>query len=418
MIAQAVTLTRRVVPARFPRPVVLALGCAFALLPFSPALVVLTAIEPPGVALVPRGVTQVLLVAVLLLGGAALASARRRQPAEAGATAPILLPIAAYGGSWAVAAAFGLDPATGTWYVVAIAIACALHVAIVRYYALVPVAATVFGAFFSSGLIVSILGLAMVATRSPAAAYVLAHGRAVGTFLVPGEFAGYLLFLVPVALGVTVSARANWLRILAAASAATGLVALWATYSRAGWYGLSVAAALAIFVRYRRPGVALVLAAALGCEALWLLGFNDHHNPSEEFSRLPIWIASLRAVTLFPLTGVGPGGFRDVFATLRPPAGLTVAFHPHGYVLEACVETGACGLAALILLWVSFARSFAARLHGADARARTLGLAFAAAFAATWVQAAVDCVHILELGVWIPFMALALEATRHGLRDA
>jgi O-antigen ligase len=417
VIAQAVTGTRRAVPAGVPAPVVLALGCVFAMLPFLPALVVLTAIEPPGVAVVPRGLAQALLVAVLLLGGVAFIS-RRRPAAEAGEAAPILAPIAAYGGSWALAATFGLDPATGTWYVVAIAIACALHVAIVRSYAQVPVAVTIFGSFLASGLIVSVLGLAMVATRSPAAAYALAHGRAVGTFLVPGEFAGYLLFLVPVALGVALCARAAWLRWLGVASAATGSIALWETYSRAGWYGLSVAAALLIFVRYRRLGVALALIAALAAEAVWLLGFNDHHNPSEEFSRLPIWIASLRAATLFPLTGVGPGAFREVFAALRPPADLGVAFHPHGYVLEACVETGACGLAAMILLWVSFARSFAARLRGADSRARTLGLAFAAAFVATWVQATVDCVHILELGVWIPFMALALEATRHGLRDA
>jgi O-antigen ligase len=418
MNVQAVTLSRRALGTRPPRPAVVALGCAFAVLPFSPALVLLTAIEPPGVAVVPRALAEAMLVVLVLLGAAAFATTRRLDATEAGAGASIAGPVAAYAGSWAVAAAFGVDPLTGVWYVVAMALSCALHVAIARTYASGATAVTIFGAFLASGLSVSLIGLAMVATRTPSAAYVVAHGRAVGTFLVPGEFAGYLLFLVPVAFGVALCARAPWLRALAVAGAASGLVALWATYSRAGWYGISVAAALLIFVRYRKVAVAFGLIVALGLEALWLLGFNGHHNPSEEYSRIPIWIASLRAFTLFPLTGVGPGGFRDVFASLHPPGELAVAFHPHGYVLEACVETGTCGLAALAYLWTSFARSFAARLRDATPAARTLGLAFGAAFVATWVQAGVDCIHVLELGAWIPFMALALEATRHGLRDA
>jgi len=411
---RAAALSSRALGLRGPRPAIVALGCAFAILPFSPALIELTAIEPPGVAVMPRAVVQLLLVALLLLGAAAFASTRTRTAADAGS---IAAPVAAYAGSWALAAAFGVDPLTGAWYVVAIALAATLHLAIARTYAS-GAAATIFGAFLASGFGVSLLGLAMVATRTPAAAYAVAHGRAVGTFLVPGEFAGYLLFLVPVASGVALCARARWLRVLALSTAAIGLIALWATYSRAGWYGISVAAALVVFVRHRKPAVAFGLIAALALEAVWLLGFNGHHNPSEEYSRIPIWIASLRAFSLFPVTGVGPGGFREIFSTVRPPGDLAVAFHPHGYILEACVETGACGLAALIFLWYSFARSFAARLRAATVPARTLGLAFAAAFVATWVQAGVDCIHVLELGAWIPFMALALEATRHGLGDA
>ncbi len=412
--AGAAALARRPALAGASRPAAVALGCAFAILPVSPALVELTAIEPPGISIVPRAMAQLLLATVLAVSGAALASAVRR---EAAGTGGMSRPIFAYVASWALAAVFGIDPVTGTCYVVAVGCAFALHVAIARYYAS-GAATAIFGAFLASGLVVSVLGVAMVVTRAPSAAYAVAHGRAVATFLVPGEFAGYLLFLVPVAAGVAVCARAPWLRGLALASTLAGLVALWATYSRAGWFGISVAAALLIFIRYRDAGVALGLAAALACEALWLWGFNDHHNPSEEFSRLPIWIASWRAVTLFPLTGLGPGGFRQVFAALRPPGDLAVAFHPHGYVLEAFVETGACGLAALGFLWYAFARSFAERLRCASSQARTLGLAFVAAFVATWVQATVDCVHVLELGAWIPFMALALEATRHGLRDA
>jgi O-antigen ligase len=293
-----------------------------------------------------------------------------------------------------------------------------LHAAIARHYGSRAAVPTIYGAFFASGLAVSLLGVAMVVTRTPAAAYAIAHGRAVGTFLVPGEFAGYLLLLVPVGLGVMLCARSGWLRALAGASAVVGLVALWATYSRAGWFGLSVAAALLLFLRYRTIGFGIALVAALGCEAQWLIGFNDHHNPSEEFSRIPIWIASLRAVTLFPLTGVGPGGFREIFTSLRPPAGVAVAFHPHGYVFEALVETGACGLAALAFLWYAFARTFLGRLRTARAGARILGYAFLAAFVATGVQALVDSVHVLVLAAWIPFMALALEATDHGLREA
>ena len=63
-----------------------------------------------------------------------------------------------------------------------------------------------FTTFLLTGTLVSLLALLMVALRRPALLYAMVHGRATATFIVPGELAGYLLLLIPTALGVALVA--------------------------------------------------------------------------------------------------------------------------------------------------------------------------------------------------------------------
>jgi O-antigen ligase len=143
--------------------------------------------------------------------------------------------------------------------------------------------------------------------------------------------------------------------------------------------------------------------------------FHRNHNPSEDFVRLPIWEAGVRAMELFPLTGTGPGAFRHVYPLLRPMSGEPSAFHVHNVLLTAGAETGVIGVIALGTLWCSFIRLLRVRMREALPISRILSLALATGFTATWAQGMLDFVQIIVLGCWLPFMALALKAAECGI---
>ncbi len=397
-----------------------ALGCiafGFAVIPCYPSLISLADVNPPGISLIPPSLARVLLSALLVGAIALFVSLDARR-----ARSSLSLPIALYLGAWVISALFGLDPLTGLLFLGAGLLTFLLHLAIARYYATPPAAAAIYIAFLTSGLIVSLLGIALLAQHdSPL--YREVNGRAVATFIVPGEFAGYLCFLVPIGAGVAFASRRLPMRVLGAAAALVGTIALWSTYSRAGIFGLSVGAASFIYfagryTEWRRWWVALLLLLALALEGRWLLGFNEHHNPGETFVRLPIWSAAARTVALFPLTGTGPGAFRHVFASLGPPSAVQSAFHAHSYLLTVVAETGLVGIVTVGILWWSFARELRRALADAEPRARLLALAIGSGFVATWVQGAVDFVQIVVLALWLPCMALGLATARDGTGGA
>ena len=188
--------------------------------------------------------------------------------------------------------------------------------------------------------------IVMVARASRRRSMRSQHGRATGTFVLPGELAGYLIVLLPVAYALGCVARDARLRTLAWIALAVGLVALALTYSRAGWMGFAAACAFLLAVRTRR-GLAARPPIVLGGIVAVLLLFNAHHDPSEDYTRLSIWQAALQIVDRFPLTGVGPFDFSRLYALVRAPDGDPTAFHAHSLYLTFFAEIGIVGLAAV-----------------------------------------------------------------------
>ena len=399
------------------RPGLLTLGIlafGFAAFPAYPAFISMASISPPGVSLIPRDAAIVVLaLCVIFAGILAVDAIRRRVPV------PVTFwPICAYIAGWFVAALFGFDPATGLLFVADGLLVLVFHVSIARFYPDPRAATTMLTAFLLSGAAVSLLGLGMMVTRRPEIIYAVGHGRAIGTFVVPGEFAGYLLFLISTAVGVAIVSRRTWLRGLATVAAVVGVVALAGTYSRAGWLGFAVGGAFFIFMQRRSAVLGAILAAALAVGLITISVYNGHHNPSEYFTRLSIWRTGLRTVQLFPVTGVGPGGFRLVYPALRPPDGEPTAFHAHSYILTSFAETGLIGLATLAAMWICFARAMHGALRDVNGSRRTLALAIVAGFVATWAQGTLDFIQVVILGCWIPFMAVALSAAQYGLGES
>lgn len=388
-----------------------ALGCIFACTPLFPSFIALTNVAFPGISILPRSVT----VAVLFFCGvlaiyALILLARYPRPQ------PLLLPLLAVFLAGVVAGAFGFNPAAGLLFTGIGGLGIVWHCSVVRFYDDRGAASAIYIGFLLSGALAAAMAIAMVATRWPVAQYAIEHGRATGTFVLPGELAGFLIVLVPIAYAVGCVARGAALRALGWVAFALGIVALALTYSRAGWMGFAAAAAFLLAVRTRRGIGAGALVVLAGVVAVVLL-FNAHHDPSEDYTRLSIWQTAVQIVDRFPLTGVGPFNFSRLYGPLRAPDGDATAFHAHNLYLTFFAEFGIVGLLAVAWTMWRFAAVLRQRVAAAQPSDALLALAATAGLVGVAVQGLIDTVSVVIFGLWMPIMGLALAAARRGAAE-
>lgn len=393
-----------------------ALPAAFAVtnfvIPFFPPFITLTAVAVPGVSLVPRWFAVALLavMACIALYGIAVLLAPPRE------TPPTFWPLIVWIGSALLAAALGFDPREGLLFIAIFGLALVWHLGILRYYGAPGIARAIFISYLISGALASLAAIAMVATRLPASQFAIGRGRAIGTFILPGELAGYLIIFLPIAFAIARGSIDKRMRILAWIALAAGSVAFLMTYSRAGWMGMAAAVAFYLFFegRVRRRYAPLIL---LGGLAAVLVAFNAHHDPSENYTRLSIWQSGIEIVRRFPLTGVGPFDFARIYPLVRLPDGDAAAFHAHSFLLTIFAETGLIGLLAVIFAWWRFAVELVRRLRNASPAHAAIALAVTAGLVGTWVQGLIDTVSVVIFGLWLPSMALALVTATDGLGE-
>jgi O-antigen ligase len=162
-----------------------------------------------------------------------------------------------------------------------------------------------------------------------------------------------------------------------ASFAATAVVVLLAG-SRGGWinFGLILAAYFVFLLGENRrlalrlaAGVALVLALGAAVSYRYAPGFDarvrqsllvfkgDKRDINQAISgRVPIWTVSLKMFATHPLTGVGACSYRYAYPKYAAPNDpfynkKTGASHPHQILLETMSETGAIGLAGLLIFF-------------------------------------------------------------------
>ena len=393
-------MMRRAMPA--------ALAIIFAIVPLFPSFIALTSVDFPGVSLVPRPVALAVLGCCGVLAIYALAMLVRYRKAG---TAPLLVPLLAVFCAGVLAGIAGFDPAAGTLFTGIGGLGIIWHSSVVRFYADRHAAAAIYWSFLTSGALAAAAAIAMVVLRYPPQLYAIAHGRATGTFVLPGELAGYLIVLLPIAYAVACVARRRALRVLGWIAMGLGLVALALTYSRAGWMGFAAAVAVLAAARSRHGLRGAAIALAVGAAAVVLL-FNAHHDPSEDYTRLSIWKAALQIADRFPLTGVGPFNFSRLYAVVRAPDGDPTAFHAHSLYLTFLVEFGIAGLVAIAWTLVRFVAELRRRLRAATTPDALLALGVAAGLAGVAVQGLVDTVSVVLFGLWMPMMGLALAAAK------
>ncbi|MDE2482710.1 MAG: O-antigen ligase family protein [bacterium] len=391
-------------------------GIAIACVPFFPGFITLTAVAFPGVSIVPLPLALALLGAMGLLGIYGIASLVlvKHDPS------PLRAPLVTLTLVMLLCALLGFNPRDGFVFLGILALSMIWHGGIAQGYAWPNVARTIWWSYLLSGIFACVLAIGMVVTRVPAAQYAIAHGRAVGTFVLPGELAGYLILFVPIAYALARVAHSPRLRAVAWAAFALGGVTMALTFSRTGWVGLASAVAALVTLGSRRKkrgalvGAAIVLAALVLVLAL----FNEHHNPSENYTRLSIWQAALATFDRFPLTGVGPFGFSHIYPAVRLPDGDETAFHAHSLYLTFAVELGVAGLAALAWILVTFGRAMRRGLATAEPAAFVLASAIAAGLIGALVQGLIDTVSVFIFGLLFPMLALALAAARAGTAGA
>jgi O-antigen ligase len=382
-------------------------------LPLFPSFITLTTVQVPGISLLPPVAVGALLAAIVAAAIYALVFlALQRAPAP-----PLVRPFAALAIAVALAAALGFDPRDGVVFTAIFVSTMLWYYFTMCTYELPGVAAAVWWSYTIAGGLASAAAIVMVLARVPAAQYTIGNGRAIGTFVLPGELAGYLIIFLPIACALAFLARSRALRVCAALAAAAGAAAMLLSFSRTGWIGL--ASAIAIFVALRarrRVGVAAALGIVGAAFVAVLLVFNAHHNPSEDYTRLSIWETALAIINRFPLTGVGPFGFSRLYQVLRLPDGDAIAFHAHSLYLTFFAELGALGCMAFLWTGWEFAREFARRAREAAPDASVLALAIAAGLGGVLVQGLIDTVSVVIFGLLLPTLALALSAARYGPR--
>jgi len=328
--------------------------------------------------------------------------------------------MAAWLGTALFAALAGFNPHDGVLFIGILFLQFAWYCTIVRYYQSRGVARAIFWSYMVSGLVACVLAIVMVIARHPAALYTIGHGRAIGTFILPGELAGYLIVFIPIAYAVSRVAHSTALRNVATAALIAGALAMVLTYSRAGWIGLASAVAFfaAMRSRAKRTGFALAIGIVGTALIAVLLFFNAHHDPSENYTRISIWQTATAVIDRFPFTGVGPFGFSRLYALVRLPDGDATAFHAHSVYLTFLAELGIVGVSAIVWTFWAFAVELWRRLSLATDEAAFLAIAVTAGLVGTLVQGLIDTVSVVIFGLWFPTLALALVSARSGMEDA
>lgn len=270
-------------------------------------------------------------------------------------------------------------------------------------------------AFLCSGLILCVIALVAMVLRTPPELYAFAHGRAIGIFENPNELALFALSVCAAAGGTMFLQSA--LRWLGAVTFVVGLATLVATGSRSGEAAFAIGViALGIALGTRRIHLATILIVAIAGVglSLWL---DQRHNPADNEIRLSAWRAGIRTVKLFPLTGVGVGGYYRVYPMVRSPDAPgpedPIAFDPHDFYLSVAAETGLVGLAAFGWTIVAFVREARDALADARGEGRRFALALLAGVLAMGCHLVFNA-FALSIVLWAVLAALTLGLPRSG----
>ncbi|MDQ2991753.1 MAG: O-antigen ligase family protein [Candidatus Eremiobacteraeota bacterium] len=384
----------------------------FAALPLFPSFITLTAVTVPGVSLIPPPVSLTLLglMVVAVAIGFVLLLRPPRDPS------PMLVPLSLWWGAGLLAALLGFNPAGGLLFIGIFGMGIVWHSGVWRFFADPTARRAMLYAFLVTGALAAAAAIAMLVLRQPADQYTIGNRRAIGTFILPGELAGYLIIYLPIACAVASATRDRALRAIGWTGTAVGLVAFALTISRAGWMGMAAAIAFYLVATQGKRARYALIPVALGAVAV-LAFFNVNHNPSENYTRISIWQAALGIIERFPLTGVGPFDFASAYALVRLPDGEPTAFHAHSFLLTIFAEMGLVGLVAVLWAWWRFAIALRAQLAAAKPAHVRLALAVGAGLVGTLVQGLIDTVSVVLFGLWLLTMALALVFARDGIGE-
>lgn len=173
-----------------------------------------------------------------------------------------------------------------------------------------------------------------------------------------------MVFMVTLILPFAISKKRE--RLFFALAISIIFVGLVLTYSRSAWVGLLAALVIVSILKEKR--VRLILLAGVMLISLTLVflpnwsvtkrvvSIADLSCPSIA-ERIYGWRGSLRIIKDYPITGVGVGGFQEVYPQYILPQATMHLLHAHNNFMDIAVETGILGLCAFCWLLVVFFKS-------------------------------------------------------------
>lgn len=198
-------------------------------------------------------------------------------------------------------------------------------------------------------------------------------GRIRGTFLHPNTFATYLAFVIALGLVLLPMLRGA-ARHAVLAIVGLGCVELIATGGRSAWGGLVVGLVIALRRVATRLLAAVLIAVAVVVVAVPSVSGRIADLNTAEFAdapgnsvawRLAYWERLLPLAQSEPLLGIGIDGTRALPPEMLDRPDIFAGRPPHNIWVEAVVETGFAGLAALAAVAVCFAADLRRRLRSA-----------------------------------------------------
>ncbi|MFO0975643.1 MAG: O-antigen ligase family protein [Planctomycetaceae bacterium] len=196
-----------------------------------------------------------------------------------------------------------------------------------------------------------------------AAAFVLQAGLIRRAFGVPSEAQG------PKSGSAAVASPSRWTILVACLQAIVLLYCLILTKSRSAWCGAFCGIAIVLILRSRTTILRTTLrwmmlgglVAGLLVVCVGLFGGIDRQvileSPRSLQFRLFYWTGSLEMLAEHPVVGAGPGNFRQMYLPHKAVESSEEIRDPHNIFLDAWSSAGLLGLAGVVLLCVSLAKS-------------------------------------------------------------
>lgn len=244
---------------------------------------------------------------------------------------------------------------------------------------------------------------------------IVGSARAVSTFPTSNTFAGFLLFVIPVAITLAFYIRTKWAAVFAWGGVLILTWSLVVTQSRGGLLGFAISVLFLLAnvgIHHRRPLLNFGAASLVMFGLLASLGYFGRLdslidiNYATNLERLSRWSAGLALLERSPWFGVGPGQYREAYMQFAPVGAPLEAMDSHNLYLQIAVETGMLGFSAFLAAFVGglYFVSRKALALAPDHRHRTLVTGFVAAMVAYLTHGLVDYVTSLpeiSFQVWL-----------------
>jgi hypothetical protein len=237
--------------------------------------------------------------------------------------------------------------------------------------------------------------------------------RPFSTYGNPDLLGGFLMFSLPIALGLALAEENLWLRLVYWLGFGINVYVWIVSFTRGAWIGGAIGIVLMGIVAWRHSAkmsvvdwVPVGLTGAIGGAAIYKSMSNPNEvmnfgarlasitkfNEGSGLTRTEIWSAAIKAITYSPLRfvfGWGADTFRLVFPKFKPveyvrDAGyLSVADNVHDYPLQLATGIGVVGVVLLYSIFVWAAVRSAKLVFGKseDNNRIILGAFWVAAFA-------------------------------------